>query len=120
MMDREFLLYYAVAVLSLSLVFIVAAGIARRFVTRDFSRIPPNTKRNALTYALHVVNHDEGRLAEHLGIPIGELLDYLQGRQEVPIPVLRNAIRLVLEKTKADNATQRDVMRKIEEFNGNP
>ena len=120
MMEREFLLYYAVAVLCLSLVFVVAAGFVRRFVTRDFSGMPPNTKRNALTYALHLVDHDEKILAEHLGIPIGELLDYLQGRQEVPLPVLRNAIRLVLEKTKADNATQRDVLRKIEEFDRKP
>jgi hypothetical protein len=116
-MDQEFLLYYAVAVLSLSLVFLAAAGIVRRFVARNFSRMPANTKRNAITYALHIVNYDGRILAEHLGIPIGELLDYLEGKQEVPIPVLRKAIRLVLKKTKADNATQRDVLRKIEEFN---
>jgi hypothetical protein len=119
-MDQEFLLYYAVAVLSLSLVFLAAAGIVRRLIARNFLRMAPNTKRNALTYALHVMNHDEGLLAEHLGIPIVELLDYLQGKQEVPVPVLRNAIRLVLKKTEADNATQRDVLRKIEEFNRKP
>jgi hypothetical protein len=115
-MDQEFLLYYAVAAVSLSFVFLAAAGIVRRLMARNFSRMPPNTKRNALTYALQVVNHDEGILAEHLGIPAGELLDYLQGKQEVPIPVLRNAIRLILEKTSADHATQREVLRKIEEF----
>jgi hypothetical protein len=115
-MDQEFLLYYAVAVLFLSLIFLAAAGIVRRLMARDFLRMPANTKRNALTYALHLVNHDEGMLAEHLGIPAGELLDYLHGKQEVPIPVLRKAIRLVLKKTNADNATQRDVLRKIEDF----
>jgi hypothetical protein len=116
-MDAEFLLYYAVAVLALSLVFIAAAGIVRRLAARDLLRMAPSTKRNALTYALHVVNQDEGLLAEHLGIPLGELLDYLQGRQEVPVSVLRIAIRLILQKTEADNATQREVLRKIEEFN---
>jgi hypothetical protein len=119
-MDQEFLLYYAVAVLSLSLVFLAVAGIVRRLIARNFLRMAPNTKRNALTYALQVVNHDERLLAEHLGIRLGELLDYLHGRQEVPIPILRNAIRLVLKKTKADNATQRDVLRKIEEFDRKP
>jgi hypothetical protein len=119
-MDQEFLLYYAMAVLSLSLVFLAAVGIVRRLMARNFLRMAPNTKRNALTYALHVVNHDERLLAEHLGIRLAELLDYLHGRQEVPIPVLRNAIRLVLKKTNADNATQRDVLRKIEEFNRKP
>jgi hypothetical protein len=116
-MDAEFLLYYTLAILGLTLVLMAAAGIVRRFVARNFSRMPPNTKRNALTYALHLVNHDEAMLAEHLGIPIRELLDYLRGKQEVPVPVLRKAIRLVLEKTKTDNATERDVLRKIEDFN---
>jgi hypothetical protein len=119
-MDQGFLLYYAVAVLSLSLVFLAAAGIVRRLIARNFLRMAPNTKRNALTYALHVVDDDEGILAEQLGIPIGELFDYLHGKQEVPIPVLRTAIRLILKKTKVDNATQRDVLRKIEEFNRKP
>jgi hypothetical protein len=116
-MDQEFLLYYAVAVLSVSLIFLAAAGIVRRLMARDLLRMAPNTKRNALTYALHVVNNDQAILAEHLGIAMGELLDYLDGKQDVPIPVLRKAIRLVLKKTNADNATQRDVLRKIEEFN---
>ena len=115
-MEQEFLLYYAVAVLSLSVVFLAAAGIVRRFMARNFLRMPPSTKRNALTYALHLVNHDEGLLAEDLGIAIGELRDYLHGKHEVPIPVVRRAIRLILEKTRADNATQREVLRKIEEF----
>jgi hypothetical protein len=115
-MDEEFLSYYAVAVLCLSLVFLAAAGIARRLIARSFLRMPPNTKRNALTYALLLVNRDEGILAEHLGIPIGELIDYLDGKQEVPIPVVRKAIRLVLEKTRADKATQGEVLRKIREF----
>jgi hypothetical protein len=119
-MDPEFLLGYAVAVVSLSLVFLAAVGIARRLMERNFLRMPPSTKRNAITYALHLMNQDEGMLAEHLGIPIGELLDYLHGEQEVPIPVLRKAIRLILEKTGADHATQREVLRKIEEFNRKP
>ena len=116
-MDQEFLLYYAVAVLSLSLIFLAAAGIVRRLMARSFLRMPPNTKRNALTYALYVVNQDKGMLAANLGIPTGELVDYLHGKQEVPIAIVRQAIRLVLEKTKADNATQREVLRKIREFN---
>ena len=117
-MDQEFLLDYAVAVVSLSLIFVAAAGIVSRLRARNFSRM--HTKRNALTYALYVVDHDERVLAEHLGIPVEDLLAYLHGKQEVPPRVLRKAIRLVLEKTKADNATQRDVLRKIEEFDKKP
>ena len=116
-MDQEFLLYYALAVLSLEPRLSRGGRHRAQAQARNFLRMPPNTKRNAVTYALQVVNHDEGMLAEHLGIPIGELLDYLEGKQEVPIPVVRNAIRLILTKTNADNATQRDVLRKIEEFN---
>jgi len=116
-MDQEFLLYYAVAVLSLSLIFLAAAGIVRRLIARSFLRMSPNTKRNALTYALYVVNQEKGMLAAHLGIPIAELVNYLHGMQEVPIAVVRQAVRLVLEKTKADNATQREVLQKIRDFN---
>jgi hypothetical protein len=76
------------------------------------------TKRNALTYALLVVNFDEGMLAAHLGIPMAALVDYLHGKQEVPMAVFRQAIRLLLEKTKVDAATQREVLRKIGELNG--
>ncbi|MNC99650.1 hypothetical protein D3C83_180080 [compost metagenome] len=63
-----------------------------------------------------MINRDEARLAAHLGIPISELVDYLHGKQEVPIAVVGQAIRLVLEKTKADNATRREVLRKIREL----
>jgi hypothetical protein len=77
-----------------------------------------HTKRNALLYALHVVDHHEGMLASHLEISIGELVDYLHGKQEIPMAVFRQAIRLVLEKTKADAATQCEVLRKVEEFDG--
>ena len=76
------------------------------------------TKRNALTYALLVVNFDEGMLAAHLGIPMAALVDYLHGKQEVPMAVFRQAIRLLLEKTKVYAATQREVLRKIGELNG--
>jgi AcrR family transcriptional regulator len=67
-------------------------------------------------YALYLINRDEAMLAAHLGISIGALLDYLQGKQEVPIAVVRQAIRVVLEKTRADNATRREVLRKIRDF----
>ena len=115
-MDQEFLLDYAVAVVSLSLVFLAAAAILSRLLPRNFSRMSPHTKRNALMYALYLLNRDEAMLAADLGIPIGELVDYLLGQQEVPIAVVRKAIRLVLEKSKADKATQREVLRKIRAF----
>jgi hypothetical protein len=102
-MDEVFLLYYAVAVLSSSLVFIAATSIVRRLSARKFSsRL---TKRNALMYALYLVNRDEGLLAVHLGIPRAELVDYLGGTQEIPIPIFREAIQLILEKTQANNGT---------------
>lgn len=75
------------------------------------------TKRNALTYALVVIDFDERMLAAHLGIPMAALVDYLHGKQEVPIAVFRQAIRLLLEKTKVDAATRREVLRKISELN---
>ena len=75
--------------------------------------MPPQAKRNAVTYALFVVKRDEAMLAAHLAIPIGELADYLHGKQEVPIAVARQAIHLVLEKTEANDATRREVLRKI-------
>ena len=115
-MDQEFLLDYAVAVVSLSLIFLAAAGILSRLIARNFVRMRPHTKRNALTYALHMVNQDEGLLAVHLRIPKGELVDYLNGKQEVPIQVVRQAIRLILEKTEADKTTQREVLRKVSNF----
>ena len=74
-----------------------------------------HTKRNALTYALQTLNHDEGALAAHLGVPIAQVVDYLHGKQEIPIPILQKAIRLVLTQTKTDNATQSAVLRKIKE-----
>ena len=70
--------------------------------------------------ALYAVNRDEAMLAAHLGIPIGELVDYLHGNQEVPIAVVRQAVRLALEKTRADNATQREVLRKLRQFDRKP
>jgi len=78
--------------------------------------MPPHAKRNAVTYALFVLNRDGAMLAAHLGIPIGELADYLQGTQEVPIAVARQAIHLVLEKARTDDATRREVLRKIRNF----
>jgi hypothetical protein len=78
--------------------------------------MPPHTKRNAVMYALFVIHRDEAMLAAHLRIPIGELADYLHGKQEVPMAVVRQAIRLVLEKTRADDATRREVLRKIRDF----
>src|SRR5687767_11432269 len=106
-MDPEFLLDYAVVVASLSLIFLAVARIVSRRRARNFSsRL---TKRNALTYALHLVNDDEGMLAVQLGVPIGELLDYLHGKQDVPFAVFRKAIHLVLEKTQAGDATEREV-----------
>jgi hypothetical protein len=76
------------------------------------------TKRNALTYALVVVDFDERMLAAHLGIPMAALVDYLHGKEEVPMAVFRQAIHLLMEKTKVDAATQREVLRKINELNG--
>ncbi len=111
---------YALAVVSLSLLFFAAAGIVRALMAPNLSRLPPHTRRNALTYALHAVTRDEQMLAEQLEIPVSELLDYLQGKQEVPIPVVRKAIRLVLQETQADNVTQREVLQKIRELNGKP
>ena len=78
--------------------------------------MPPHTKRNAVMYALFVINGDEAMLAAHLGIPVSELVDYLRGKQEVPMAVVRPAICLVLEKTGADKATRREVLRKIRDF----
>ena len=78
--------------------------------------MPPHAKRNAVTYALFVLNRDEGMLAAHLGLRIGELADYLHGTQEVPIAVARQAIHLVLEKTRAEDATRCEVLRKIRNF----
>jgi hypothetical protein len=76
-----------------------------------------HTKRNALTYALCLLNHDQRLLASYLGIPVGELVDYLDAKHEVPLPVLRKAICLALEKTQADKPTRREVLRKMREFN---
>ena len=114
-MDPEFLLAYAAIVATLSLIFLGVAAIVGRLSARNFSaRL---TKRNALTYALHVVNDDQRVLAAHLAIQAVELVDYLRGKREVPIPVFRKAIQLILDKTQADDATQGEVLRKIKEFN---
>lgn len=72
-----------------------------------------HSKRNAVTYALYTLNHDEAALAAYLGICVDEVVNYLHGEQEVPVPVLLKTTRLLLERTKADVATQRDVLRKI-------
>ena len=75
----------------------------------------PHSKRNGLTYALFTLDHDETALAAYLGVSVQELVNYLHGQNEVPIPILLKAVRLVLARTKADNATQSAVLRKIEE-----
>jgi|1185.fasta_scaffold22583_2 hypothetical protein len=78
----------------------------------------PHSKRNAITYALYTVDHDETKLAALLGISVEELIDYLYGKKDVPTPVLHKVVDLLLAKTKIDNATHREVMRKIKEARG--
>jgi hypothetical protein len=75
------------------------------------------TKRNALLHALYALDGDESKLAAALGISVDDVLNYLHGQHELPIPVLLKAVRIVLSKTKVDSATQREVFRKINEAN---
>ena len=119
-MDQEFLLYYAVAVLSLSLVFLAAVGIVRRLMARNFLRMAPNTKRNALTYALHVVDDDEGSYSPSSSGFRSASCSTISMAGRRFIPVLRNAIRLLSEKNQSGQCYAMRRAAEIEEFNRNP
>jgi hypothetical protein len=71
------------------------------------------TYRNTVTYALSIAGGSENRLAEKLGVRVGELVNYLTGVEEVPTDVFLRAVDVVLAATADDIRNARSILESL-------
>jgi hypothetical protein len=71
------------------------------------------TYRNTVTYALSIAGGSERRLAERLGVRVGDLVNYLAGVEEVPTEIFLKAVDVVLAATAEDIRQARSVLDKL-------
>lgn len=71
------------------------------------------TYRNTVTYALSIAGGSERRLAEKLGVRVGELVNYLAGVEDVPTEIFLKAVDVVLAATADDIRVARGILEKL-------
>jgi hypothetical protein len=69
--------------------------------------------RGTITYALSIVGGNERMLADHLGIRLGELVNYLVGVEEAPTDVFLKAVDVVLASTAEDLKRSRSILEQL-------